>query len=66
VGSSILPAQGGEEYSNISSFEGGDLFVKPFDERRVDYGKADSVGGFFNDDESKGEERKEAYPDGLL
>jgi hypothetical protein len=37
-----------------------------YNERRVHYGKADSVGGIFNNDEGKGEERKEAYLDGLL
>jgi hypothetical protein len=42
------------------------LVVKEYNERRVHYGKTDSVGGLFNNDESKGEERKEAYLDGLL
>jgi hypothetical protein len=37
-----------------------------YDERRVGYGKTDSVGGLFNNDEGKGEEGKEAYLDGLL
>ena len=39
---------------------------KFYDERRVRYGKTDSVGGLFNNDEGKGQEGKEAYLDGLL
>ena len=50
----------------ISSFEGDDLVVKDYDERRVHYGKTDSMGGIFNSDEGKGQEGKEAYLDGLL
>jgi hypothetical protein len=65
-GRQFSPVEGGGEYSKISSFEGDDLVVTDFDERRVHYGKTDSVGGFFNNDESKGEEGKEAYLDGLL
>jgi hypothetical protein len=42
------------------------LVVKDYDEMRVHYGKTDSVAGFFNNDEGKGEERKEAYLNGLL
>ena len=37
-----------------------------YDERRVHYGKTDSMGGIFNSDEGKGQERKEAYLDGFL
>jgi hypothetical protein len=37
-----------------------------YDERRVHYGKTDSMGGIFNSDEGKGQERKEAYLGGLL
>jgi hypothetical protein len=37
-----------------------------YNERRVRYGKTDSVGGLFNNDEGKSEEGKEAYLDGLL
>jgi len=37
-----------------------------YNERRVHYGKTDSMGGIFNSDEGKGQERKEAYLDGLL
>jgi len=40
--------------------------VGDFDERRGYDGKTDSVGVLFNNDEGKGEERKEAYLDGLL
>jgi len=36
------------------------------DERRVHHGKTDSMGDIFDNDEGKGEERKEAYLDGLL
>jgi hypothetical protein len=36
------------------------------DERGVHYGKTNSMGGLFNNDEGKGEEGKEAYLDGLL
>jgi len=37
-----------------------------YEERRVHYGKTDSMGGIFNSDEGKGQEGKEAYLDGLL
>jgi hypothetical protein len=42
-----------------------DLIIH-YDERRIHYGKTNSMGGIFNNDEGKGEERKEAYLDGLL
>jgi hypothetical protein len=37
-----------------------------FIERRVQYGKTDSVGNFSHHSQGKGKERKEAYLDGLL
>jgi hypothetical protein len=37
-----------------------------YDERRVRYGKTDSMGGLFNNDEGKGKKGKEADLDRLL
>jgi len=43
------------------------FFLKnKFNERRVHYGKTDSVGDFSHHSQGKGKERKEAYLDGLL
>jgi hypothetical protein len=50
----------------ISSFESDDWVVKNYGERRVHYGKTDSMGNVFNHDEGKGQEGEEAYLDGLL
>jgi hypothetical protein len=35
-------------------------------ERRVHYGKTNSMGNVFNNDEGKGQEGEKAYLDGLL
>jgi hypothetical protein len=42
-----------------------DLLIH-YSERRVHYGKTDSMGNVFNHDEGKGQEGEKAYLDGLL